>query len=203
MKITKVLTAFSLFLLSIALVAVGVYVATSTNEEMGVGGQITIPANEIEVLVVGYVGDADANSDGAIDDGTTARMDYNSSVDGDSWLISENDLLFDADNRESIDDVPKVVLTIQMVNFSEVPLVITYTPSEAENNLPNSIIDMVLYNGANEFAGDEGIELAGEVGAIQTIKVVLSLKYLVEEDYTFAFDYILNFIDARPVRAGE
>ncbi len=195
MKITKVLTAFSLFLLSIAIVAVGVYVVSTQKEDVGVGGQILIPANQIEVLVVGYVGDADANNDGAIDDGTTARVDYDSSIDGDAWLIGENDLFFDADNRENVEEVPAVVLTIKMVNLSEIPLNVTFAPSEAENNLPNNVIDMVLYNGVGTFDGDAGIELDGEVGAMQIIKVVLSLKYLVEEDYSFVFDYVLNFIE--------
>ncbi len=191
MKKSKIFISLSLLIFCVGIMAVGVYAASASKKTFNVGGAIKIPANLIDVTVHGYLGDADINNDGVIDNDTDAILKFNSALGDSTWILGEDDLLFDCESVTSEELIPTKTLTISIVNNCELSLDVGLLADQS-NEIPDvdGFISMDIVG--NGVTGGEINSVSATVGSTLVFKIVLSINKLSDNNLEYIFSYLLN-----------
>lgn len=194
MKKTKLFSAILLMVLSVALLAMGVYSASEADRKMGVGGMITVPANIVDVVVYGYIGVARTFDD----------YDFKATgSENGEWIFSDAQkalMSFDTSKKDLVGDVDPIVLTFIVVNNSDLTLKAYFSADASGTTAPNGFLDGATLDEASvevAFTSDENIAPKDDNGNDDeaTISIRFSLKKFLEESKPCTFSYFLMISD--------
>lgn len=178
MKKTRLFSAISLLILSICVMAVGIYAANESDKSMGFGGTINIPANLIDVTVLGYIGDV-----------TTGTKKYDSTTSADkTWTLVAGDLVFQSEDANDVASVKELTLTFVITNNSDFTLQAYFQENDTTKT--------TSYLGGTEsdpiikvaFGADDNIEATN---GTTTITIVFDLQKLLDQEASYGFNYTL------------
>lgn len=191
MKKTKLFSAILLMILSVALLAAGIYSASEADKKMGVGGMISIPANLIDVVVYGYIGPVRT-----VDD-----YDF-SSLNSNEWIFSDeqkSQMTFITAGKDKESEVDPIVLNFLIINNSEMKLKAYFSDSSGGEAISNAFLDGTNFENASigvEFVSADNIAENNDSDTDQaTISISFTLKRFLDESKPFDFSYFLIVSD--------
>ena len=210
MRRTKILSAFSLIILCVFMLCVGVIAANGIPEIQTVG-VINVPANHIGVTVKGYINCV--TESGTFTPSDPADYDSTTDTDG-AWQFSLEQLgemKFNLDGVNTLEDLKnkKVTITFVIDNNSDMALhayfkkvvAETETTPETETNYKQGDVDYL--DGTNE--NDSTVKATfGEIEVIsaQTTNNIISLVFsplqFVNDDLVLTFNYTLQIEETSP-----
>lgn len=213
MRRTKIFSAFSLIILCVCMLCVGVIAANGV-PEIQTGGVINVPANHIGVTVKGYINCVSEN--GTFTPSDPADFDSTTDEDG-AWQFTEaqlSEMSFDLDGVNTLDQLKnkKVVITFAIDNHSDMPLhaffkkIIPETEDSLEQEISYSAGQADYLDGTDET--DSTLKATfGEILVIgaQTTNNIISLVFsplkFVETEVVLTFNYTLQMEETAPAES--
>lgn len=222
MKKTKILSAISLLILCICILTVGVISAASLENKMGFGGTITVPANDVDVLIKGYIADinvedlADAVPDYVSTQAPTDAIEgtvYNTNA----WEFTEEQLtkkmVFEMKGLNTKDELAakSITITFAIYNNSEMDLEVFFSKTvvdDTSTTQQRSTTDTLKTTGGvdvlnvtlGELAGDDCLPAKTSATPVKLVKIKFSMiDFLTSTGATIPFEYKLNCVDKEQV----
>lgn len=196
MRKIKILSAFTLMILCVGALCVGVFSLNQSDKTMDVGGTIIIPATKIGVVVEGFIGDVENGARVF----STEDVGFNQTS---AWEIGANELTFSMEGVNTKEDVNPIVLTLRITNNSAMKLNAYFTESVGENA---PIVTQKFYEGEDESTAlvkatltkddeiaetDSNAETTDDVAVISITFDLLKLYEGVEAK-SLGFSFVLN-----------
>lgn len=203
MKRAKIISAISLLMLCICMLTIGV-LAVDAPPEVGMGGSITVPANDYIISVKGYIGEnIDTNNLPAPDFcsvGEAPEENPNGTVYGSEWVFTPAQLQkmsFNLSGVNTLDDLKKksIYITFQIETTSNFDMKAYFTKETEVDVWEESDSDVLGEEAINVVLNKASISASGTSNTQTTyVSIRFSpLKFAESEaGDAYSFKYTLN-----------